>query len=181
MRFFTSLVLALALGAMGCGETAGTGGSGGDGGAAGDGGSGGTAGTGGNGVCADWAGDWTTTNISCDDVAANTPDIEFRVAGDCSGEAIIGTSDTCTVTNQLTVTRETGDTTTLDTGTVTCSAECTADECQPLADGAMPYSATLIVTDDTWTLTALTTQQMVADDVTPCEVGETMVTVAVPK
>jgi len=163
MRYVFGFLCVCALGVMhlvGCGEDGG----GGEGDA-----------------CADWAGDWTVTSISCDDVAANTPDIEFRVAGDCSGEAIIGTSDTCTVTNQLTVTRETGDTTTLDTGTVTCSAECTADECQPLADGAMPYSATLIVTDDTWTLTALTTQQMVADDVTPCEVGETMVTVAVPK
>ena len=135
----------------------------------------------GDGDCADWAGDWTITGISCDDVAASTPDIEFRVAADCSGEAIIGSSAACTVTNQLTFMRETGDTTTLDTGTVTCSAECTADECQPLADGATPYSATLVVTDDTLTLTALTTQQMVADEVTPCEAGETMVSVAVRK
>jgi hypothetical protein len=161
MRFVFALLCVCTLGVMhsvGCGE---------DGGEA--------------DACADWAGDWIVTSISCDDIAANTPDIEFRVAADCTGEGIIGASDTCTVTNQVTFTRETGDSTTLDIGAVTCSGECTAHDCQPLADGAMAYSATLIVTDDTWTLTALTTQQMVADEVTPCEAGETMVTVAVAK
>ena len=43
-RHFVGLVLALALGVMGCGETAGTGGSGGDGGSAGMGGGGGSGG-----------------------------------------------------------------------------------------------------------------------------------------
>ena len=52
MRYFAGLVLTLALGVMGCGETAGTGGSGGDagsGGTAGDGGTGGSGGIGGDG------------------------------------------------------------------------------------------------------------------------------------
>ena len=79
---------------------------------------------------------------------------------------------------QLTFTRETGDTTIVDTGAITCGAECT-DECEPMADVGLPYSATRIVTDDTWTVTAVVTQQMVSDEITPCEAGQTMVTVAI--
>ena len=44
MRYFMGLVLALALGVMGCSETAGTGGTAGDGGSGGSGGSGGMTG-----------------------------------------------------------------------------------------------------------------------------------------
>lgn len=62
-----------------------------------------------------------------------------------------------------------------------CSTECARDECVPTADTAQPYAATIAVSDNTLTATALTTAQMVSDESTACEAGQTMVTVAVPK
>jgi hypothetical protein len=170
MRYLIGFVFVLTLAVMGCTETTGTGGMAGDGGTGGDGGT--------TGACADWAGDWANTGTSCDDVSQDVPSIEYSFAADCTGEAIIAHSETCDGIMQVTFTRETGDTTIVDTGAITCGAECT-DECEPMADRGLPYSATRIVTDDTWTLTAVVTQQMVSDEITPCEAGQTMVTVAI--
>ena len=81
----------------------------------------------------------------------------------------------------MTFTPGAGDTTIVDNGANTCGAECASHECEAIADTAQPYAATVTVSGDTWTATALVTQQMVSDEFTPCEVGQTMVTVAVPR
>jgi hypothetical protein len=171
MRYVLGFVCVLALGLMGCSETSGTGGSAGDGGSGGDGGT--------TGACADWAGEWVNTSTLCDEEAQDVPSIEYSFAADCTGEAFVANSDTCEGITQLTFTPETGDTTVVDPGAHTCGAGCATGECEPAADEGLPYSATRIVTDDTWTLTAVVTQQMVSDEITPCEAGQTMVSSAV--
>jgi hypothetical protein len=180
MRYLFGLICVLALGVMpmvGCSETAGAGGSGG---AAGDGGSGGTAGNGGGGGCADWAGEWTLDSVSCDDVAETAPDADYSFAANCTGEMIITESATCEITVQMTFMPEAGGTTS-DLGAVTCSAGCTADECQATADWGQPYATTISRSGDTLTSTTLVTAQMVSDEVTGCQAGETQVSVLVAK
>jgi len=82
MRYFMGLVLALALGVMGCSETSGTGGTAGDGGAGGvggDGGMGGSAGTGGTGgVVRDCTGVGNLIGCTSGDVEG------FCAAGECA-------------------------------------------------------------------------------------------------
>ena len=175
MRYLFTFICVLALGLMGCGQDLGpVGGSGGDG------GSGGSAGTEG---CADWVGDWAVSSISCDGVAQPGFDsgIEFRFAANCTGETVLMISATCEEIIQMTFTPGVGDTTSVDYGANTCSAECASHECELIADAARPYAATVTVSGDTWTMTALTTEQMVVDEISACQVGQTMVGVAVPK
>jgi len=133
--------------------------------------------------CADWAGDWTISSMSCDGVVQPGFDsgIELRFAANCTGETVLTISETCEETIQMTFTSGAGDTTIVDNGATTCSAECASQECEATADAAQPYAATITVSDNAWTSTALTTAQMVSDEFTPCEVGQTMVVVAVPK
>ena len=134
-------------------------------------------------ACADWVGDWAVGSISCDGVVQPGFDsgIEFRFAANCTGETVLTISETCEEIIQMTFKPGTGDTTSLDYGANTCSDECAGDECEMITDAAQPYAATVTISGNTWTMTALATEQMVADEITPCEVGETMVVVAVPK
>lgn len=138
---------------------------------------------GGGDACADWVGDWTVSSISCDGVGVVELDsgIDLRFAADCTGETVVMISATCEEIIQMTFTPGAGDTTNVDNGATTCSAECASDECEATADAAQPYAATITVSENAWTATALTTAQMVSDEFTPCEVGQTMVTVVVPK
>ena len=184
MRYLLGFICVLALGVMGCGQDLGpVAGAGGSGGVGGDGGTGGTAGTGGNGACADWAGDWTVSSISCDGVVQPGFDsgVDLRFAANCTGETVLMISATCEEIIQMTFTPGAGDSISVDNGAITCSAECASHECEAIADAAQPYAATIIVSDNAWTATALTTAQMVSDEFTPCEAGQTMVTVAVPR
>lgn len=138
---------------------------------------------GGPDACADWVGAWTLSSLSCDGVVQPGFDsgVDLRFAANCTGETVLMISATCEEVIQMTFTPGAGDTTSVDYGANTCSAECASQECEMIADAAQPYAATVTVSGDTWTMTALATQQMVADEITPCEVGETMVVVAVPK
>jgi hypothetical protein len=170
MRYLFGVLCVCALGVIplvGCSETGG------------DGGSGGTAGTGGNGACVDWAGEWTLSSISCDGVPHDASGVDYTFAADCTGEMVF--TGTCETTTQLTFIPQAGGTIIFDAGAITCSAGCTDDECQPTADAGQPYTGTLVVTDNAWTYTALVTAQMVSDELTPCQAGETMVAVAVPR
>jgi hypothetical protein len=139
-----------------------------------------TAGNGGDGGCADWAGEWTLGTVSCDDVAETVRDIDYSFAANCTGEMIITDSATCESTVQITFLPEAGDTTS-DLGAVTCSAGCTEDRCQATADWGQPFTSTISRSGDTLTITSLVTVQMVSDDVTPCQAGETQVSVLVAK
>lgn len=177
MRYFVGFLCVCALGMvplLGCSETAGNGGSGGTG------GDGGSAGSGGTGGCADWVGEWTLSSVSCDDVAELVPDINYSFAANCTAEMIITESATCESTIQMIFTPEAGDTT-VDLGAVTCGAECTANECQAMADWGQPFTSTISRSDNTLTITSLATAQMVSDEVTPCQAGETQVSVLVAK
>lgn len=174
MRYFVGCLCVCALGMvplLGCSETAGNGGSGGT---AGNGGSGGTRG------CADWAGEWTLSSVSCDDVAESVPDADSSIAANCTGEQIFTESATCESTAQFVFIPEAEDTT-VDPGAVTCSAGCTVDQCQATADWGQPYTSTISRSNTTLTSTTLVTDQMVSDEVTPCQAGETMVSVLVAK
>ncbi|MGB5367626.1 MAG: hypothetical protein WBM75_18805 [Polyangiales bacterium] len=135
---------------------------------------------GGSGACADWAGEWTLGSVSCDDVAETAPDIEYSFAANCTGEMIISDSATCESTVQITFTPEAGDTT-FDLGAVTCSAGCTEDRCQATDSWGQPFTSTISRSDDTLTIASLVTVQMVSDEVTPCQVGKTQVSVLVAK
>ncbi|MBW2381864.1 MAG: hypothetical protein JRG70_20430 [Deltaproteobacteria bacterium] len=156
------MIFVLALGVMGCGEDGG----------------GGEA-----DACADWAGDWAVSSISCDGVVQPGFDsgIEFRFAANCTGETVLMISATCEEIIQMTFTPGDGDTASVDYGANTCSAECASHECEVIADAAQPYAATVTVSGDTWTMTALTSEQMFVDEISLCQVGQTMVVVAVPK
>ena len=134
-------------------------------------------------ACADWPGDWAVSSVSCDGVVQPDFDsgIEFRFAANCTGETVLMMSATCEETIQTTFTPGDGDTTSVDFGANTCSAECTNRECEMIADAAQPYAATVTVSSDTWTMTALTTEQMLVDEIALCQLGQTMVVVAVPK
>ena len=135
------------------------------------------------GECADWVGDWTISSMSCDGVVQPGFDsgIELRFAANCTGETVLMLSETCEEIIQMTFASGAGDTTIIDNGANTCSAECASHECEATADAAQPYAATISVSDNAWTATALTTAQMVSDEFTACEVGQTMVIAAVPK
>jgi hypothetical protein len=93
---------------------------------------------------------------------------------------IITESASCEATVQTTFLPGDG-TTTVDLGAVTCGAGCTPDECQATADWGQPYESTISRSGDTLTSTTLVTAQMVSDAVTPCQAGETMVSVATVK
>ncbi len=162
MGILFTFMCVLALGVMGCSE----GGGGGE-----------------DGECADWAGDWTIGSMSCDGVVQPGFDsgIELSLAANCTGETVLMISETCEEIIQMTFTSGDGDTTLVDNDATSCSAECVSQECEATADAAQPYVATISVSDNAWTATALTTAQMVSDEFTPCEVGETMVTVAVAR
>ena len=162
MRVLFAFICVLALGVMGCGED------GGDGEAD---------------ACADWAGDWAVSSISCDGVAQPGFDsgIELRFAANCTGETVLMISETCEEIIQMTFTPRAGDTAIVDYGANTCGAKCTNRECEMIADAAQPYAATVTVSGDTWTMTALTSEQMFVDEISPCQVGQIMVAVAVPK
>ena len=178
MRYLFGFICVLALSVMGCSETAGDGGSGGT---AGDGGGGGgSAGSGGTGGCADWAGEWTLSSISCDGVAESVPDIDFSLAANCTAEQILTESAICESTAQFVFIPEAEDTT-VDPGAVTCSAGCAVDQCKATADWGQPYTSTISRSGDTLTSTTLVTVQMVSDEVTPCQAGETQVSVLVAK
>jgi len=175
MRYLFGFLCVCALGVMplvGCSETSGDGGNGGT---AGDGGSGGTGGT---GECADWAGQWMLSGVSCDGVAESVPDADLSIAANCTAEQIFIESATCAGTAQFVFIPEAEDTT-VDPGEVTCSAGCTVDQCQATADWGQPYTSTISRSGNTLTNTTLVTDQMVSDEVTPCQAGETMVSVAV--
>jgi hypothetical protein len=161
VRYVIGFLCVYALGVMpsvGCGETSGDGES---------------------EDCADWVGDWTLSSLSCDGVPEDASGVDYSFAADCTGEMVF--VGACETTTQLTFTPQAGDTMIFDAGAVTCSAGCTEDECQPTADGGQPYTGTFVVADDIWTGTAVVTAQMVSDELTPCQVGETMVAIAVPK
>ena len=78
---------------------------------------------------------------------------------------------------QMTFTAEAGDATIFDAGAITCSPGC-GGECEATADSGQPFAATITVSDNTWTLTALTTAQMVSDELGLCQIGQTYVVVA---
>jgi len=171
MRYLFGFLCVCALGVLplvGCSETSG------------DGGSGGSAGSGGIGGCAEWAGEWTYSSGSCDGVAGSDLDADYTFAANCTAEMIITESATCESTVQFIFVPEAGDTI-VDPGAVTCSAGCTADECQATADRGQPYTSTISRSANTLTSTTLVTAQMVSDEVTPCQAGETMVSVLVAK
>jgi len=130
--------------------------------------------------CADWAGQWAASSVSCDGVAVSIPSIDYVFAADCTGEMIFTQSATCESTIQMIFTPRAAETI-VDPGAVTCSAECTASECQGMADWGQPFTSTISRSGDTLTVTTLTTAQMVSDDVTPCQVGETQISVLVAK
>jgi hypothetical protein len=172
MRYLFGFMCVLALGVMGCGQGLGPmGGAGG----------GGDGGTGGSEACADWAGDWALSSVSCDGVVELLSGVDLRFAANCTGETLIMITATCEEIIQMTFTPGAGDTTSIDHGAITCSGECASHECEAIADAAQPYAATITVSDNAWTSTALTTAQMVSDEFTPCEAGQTMVVAAVPK
>ena len=80
MRYLFGCLCVCALGVfplVGCSETSG------------DGGSGGSAGSGGSGGCADWAGEWTLSSVSCDGVGGSVPDVDFSLAANCTAEQIL--------------------------------------------------------------------------------------------
>ena len=160
-RYVVGFMCVLALGVVGCSEDGG----------------------GEPGECADWAGDWTLSSMSCDGVVQPGFDsgIELSLAANCTGETVLMISETCEEIIQMTFTSGVGDTTIVDNGATACSAGCSSQECEATADAAQPYTATISVSDNAWTATALTTAQMVSDEFTPCEVGQTMVSVAVPR
>lgn len=158
----------------GCGDSDGTAGTGGTA------GSGGSAGSGGNGGCADWAGEWTLSSVSCDGVGESVPDVDFGLARNCTAEQILTESAICESVTRFVFIREAEDTT-VDPGEVTCSAGCTSDECQATADWGQPYTSTISRSGNTLTNTTLVTAQMVSDEVTPCQAGETQVSVLVAK
>jgi hypothetical protein len=89
-------------------------------------------------------------------------------------------SATCESTTQMIFTPEAAETI-VDLGADTCSAECTASECQAMADRGQPFTSTISRSGDTLTITNLATAQMVSDEITPCQVGETQVSVLVAK
>jgi len=186
MRYLFGFLCVCALGMVplfGCSETTGDGGHGGtagDGGSGGIGGDGGSAGSGGTQGCADWAGEWTASSVSCDGVAESIPTIEYVFAANCTGEMIFTESATCESTIQMIFTPGAEDTT-IDLGAVTCSAECTANECQAMADWGQPFASTISRSENTLSITSLATAQMVSDEVTPCQAGETQVSVLVAK
>ena len=64
---------------------------------------------------------------------------------------------------------------------VTCSARCASDECQATADWGQPYTSTISRSGNRLTSTTLVTAQMVSDEVTGCQAGETQVSVLVAK
>jgi hypothetical protein len=134
----------------------------------------------GDGACADWAGEWTLSSISCDGVAESVPDADLSFAANCTAEQILTESAICERTAQFVFMPEAKDTT-VDPGAVTCSAGCTVDQCQATADWGQPYTSTISRSGDTLTSTTLVTAQMVSDEVTPCQAGETMVSVLVAK
>ena len=165
MRSLFGLVSVCALGLVplvGCGDSSA------------DGGNGGSGGTGG---CADWAGDWTVSSVSCDGLADELPSVEFALAADCTGEMILTQNATCQSTMQMTFMAAAGDATIVDAGAITCSPGCEG-ECEATADGGQPFAATITVSDNTWTLTALTTEQMFSDELSLCQIGQTYVVVA---
>ncbi len=180
MRYLIGLICVLALGVMplvGCSDEEtidGTGGTGGEG------GEGGEGGTGGNGLCAELRGDWTLSAVSCDGVPEDASGIDYRFADDCTGEMIITESANCEATVQITF-LPAAMATTVDLGAVTCGAGCMPGECQETADWGQPYESSISHSGDTWTSTTVVTAQMVSDQVTPCEVGETMVSVLTVK
>ena len=139
-----------------------------------------TAGNGGDGGCADWAGEWTLGTVSCDDVAETFLDVDFSLAANCTAEWILTESAICESIAQFVFIPEAEDTT-VDPGAVTCSAGCTVDQCQATADWGQPYTSTISRSGDTLTSTTLVTAQMVSDEVTGCQAGETQVSVLVAK
>ena len=166
MRCLFGLVCVCALGAVplvGCGDSSA------------DGGNGGSGGTGG---CADWAGEWTLSTVSCDGVAGSPPDADVTIAANCTAEQIFTESATCQGTSQFVLIPE-GEDATVDLGEVTCSTGCTVDQCQATTDWGQPYTSTISRSGNTLTSTVLVTDQMVSDEVTPCQAGETMVSVSV--
>ena len=171
MRYLFGCLCVCALGVfplVGCSETSG------------DGGSGGSAGSGGSGGCADWAGEWTLSSVSCDGVGGSVPDVDFSLAANCTAEQILTESAICESIAQFVFIPEAEDTT-VDPGAVTCSAGCTVDQCQATADWGQPYTSTISRSGDTLTSTTLVTAQMVSDEVTGCQAGETQVSVLVAK
>ena len=131
MRYLFGCLCVCALGVfplVGCSETSG------------DGGSGGSAGSGGSGGCADWAGEWTLSSVSCDGVGGSVPDVDFSLAANCTAEWILTESAICESTAQFVFIPEAEDTT-VDPGAVTCSAGCTVDQCQARPTGASPIRA----------------------------------------
>ena len=134
----------------------------------------------GDGACADWAGEWTASSVSCDGFALPIPSINYVITANCTGEMIVTWSATCESTFQMIFMLEAGDTTT-DMGAVSCSAGCTAGECQATADLSQPFTSTISRSGNTLTSTGLVTAQMVSDEVTPCQAGETQVSALVAK
>ncbi|MGB5312451.1 MAG: hypothetical protein WBM57_15220 [Woeseiaceae bacterium] len=131
-------------------------------------------------ACADWAGDWIVSSVSCDGVAEELASVEFALAADCTGEMILTQNTTCQSTMQMTFMAAAGDATIVDAGTITCSPGC-GGECEATDDGGQPFAATISASANTWTLTTLTTAQMFSDELSLCQIGQTYVVVAVPK
>ena len=130
--------------------------------------------------CADWEGEWTASSVSCDGVSESIPSIDYVFAADCTGEMTLTDSANCESTAQIVFVPNAVDTT-IDLGAVTCSATCTPERCQPTADWGQPFLSAISHSDDTFTMTFLATPQMVSDEVTACQAGETQVSVLVAR
>ena len=103
MRYLLGLMCVSALGMVplfGCGETGGDGES---------------------EDCADWAGEWIVSSLSCDGVAEELPSVAFAFTADCNGEMLLTQNTTCQSTMQMTFMAEAGDATIFDAGAITCS------------------------------------------------------------
>ena len=150
MRYLFGFICVLAVSVMGCGQALGPMGGAGGGGVGGDGGQGGVGGTGGSEACADWAGDWSLSSVSCDGVVEPGlgSGVDLRFAANCTGETVLMISATCDEIIQMTFTPGAGDTTSIDHGAITCSGECASHECEAIADAAQPYAATITVSDN---------------------------------
>ncbi|MGB5313076.1 MAG: hypothetical protein WBN38_13505, partial [Polyangiales bacterium] len=97
-------------------------------------------------------GEWTLSDVSCDGVAESVPDADVSIAANCTSEQIFTESATCEITAQFVFIPEAQDTT-VDPGEVTCSAGCTADQCQATADWGQPYTSTISRSGNTLTNT----------------------------
>lgn len=132
-----------------------------------------------NEPCSEISGEYSVVGVMCNEVEHSFGDtmimIDFIIENDCSAQQE-WSEGACSIWTQFELSVSSGSVV-IDPGEVTCSEQCTEEQCQAQDDKGEPIAGTLDLDDLPGSVSYTVTQQIKDDNMSPCEVGEVHVSI----